>query len=133
MNIKTLNDLHGAKSKCGKFVTSVDKGYLIVACNFHDRARIVYSESIDNVVGILQDLKVFNFPQYKIVAEECVSTVELSILYDKDGAKVALYDKKDNKICFYQKQYYELFYFSDCWDTFTNYCGNKFDCKVVEL
>lgn len=133
MNIKTLNDLHGEKSKCGKFVISVDKGYLVVACDFHDRARMIYGEKTDNVDGILQDLKTFNFPKYKIVAEESSSTIGLSILYDKDENKVALYDKRDNKICFYQKQYYELFYFSDCWDTFTEYCENKFDCKVAEI
>ncbi len=88
MNIKTLNDLHGAKSKCGKFVISVDRGYLVVACDFHDRARMIYGEKTDNIDGILQDLKIFNFPQYKIVEEENMSTIGLSILYDKDGNKV---------------------------------------------
>lgn len=65
--IKSMNDLHGVKSKCGKFTINIDKDYLAIACNFHEKARIIYSEPIGNTKGIFEDLhNILNFEKYEI-------------------------------------------------------------------
>ena len=132
--INNIKDLHGMRSNCNKFTINIEKGYLAVACNFHDKDRIVYSESVDNMNGILYDLyKVFNFPQYKIVTEKPVSDIGLSILVDKDNKKLAIYDSKNGKITFRQWHLYELFGDHDCWEVFAKLICDKYNCKVVDI
>lgn len=113
MILNSLYELHGKKSKCGKFTVNVDKGFLAVACNFHDgKDRIVYSECLDRTDNILQDLHtVWNFQLYRLVKEEYSTHKSgIIILYNHNGKKVAFYDKNDKKIGFTEPMWFELFY-----------------------
>ena len=117
--INNIKDLHGMRSNCNKFTINIEKGYLAVACNFHDKARIVYSESVDNMNGILYDLyKVFNFPSIKIVPIEPVSAsrVGIEVLVDKDGNAVA--KREGGNVKFYDTKLFIEYFLTEDWDLF---------------
>ncbi|MGL6184686.1 MAG: hypothetical protein ACRC1T_04840 [Clostridium chrysemydis] len=132
MMLNSLNELHGRKSKCGKFTINIDKGFIAVACNFHDgKDRIVYSENLDNIDNILYDLhKVWNFPLYRLIKENNDSDKKVGIvlLYDDKGNKIAFYDKNDRTMGFTSTPWLELFYRFENWDLFIKSiinCGGK--------
>lgn len=128
--IQSINDLHGVKSKCGKFTINIDKGYLAVASNFHDKARIVYSEPIENVEGIFKDLyNVFNFNKY-VTANSKLNDYR-TVVYDKYGRMIAYYCRITDDVWFNNFDTYGLYCKSECWDTFVDICKNKLDCIVV--
>lgn len=134
--LKNLNELHGKKSKCGKFTINIDKGYLAVACNFHDgKDRIVYSESLENIENILQDIhRVWNFKLYIIMKQDNNDRPKLgiTILYDKHGNKMALRDVHDGTMKFTHIDWVELFYNFESWDLFVDSvlsCGGN----IVEI
>ncbi|MGL5458175.1 MAG: hypothetical protein ACRDBY_01010 [Cetobacterium sp.] len=117
--INNIKDLHGMRSNCNKFTINIEKNYLAVACNFHDKARIVYSESVENMNGILYDLyKVFNFPSIKIVPFENVSTtlVGIEVLIDKEGNAVG--KKESGSIKFYDTELFVEYFLTEDWDEF---------------
>ena len=117
--INNIKDLHGMRSNCNKFTINIEKGYLAVACNFHDKARIVYSESVDNMNGILYDLyKVFNFPSIKIVPIEPVSNtlVGIEMLVDKSGNAVA--KREGGNVKFYDTKLFIEYFLTEDWDLF---------------
>lgn len=117
--INNIKDLHGMRSNCNKFTINIEKNYLAVACNFHDKARIVYSESVDNLNGILYDLyKVFNFPHIKIVPITPVSDslVGIEVLTDKDGNAVA--KKEGDNVKFYDTKLFIQYFLTEDWDLF---------------
>lgn len=117
--INNIKDLHGMRSNCNKFTINIEKNYLAVACNFHDKARIVYSESVENMNGILYDLyKVFNFPSIKIVPFENVSTtlVGIEMLVDRDGNAVA--KKEGDNVKFYDTELFIGYFLKEDWDLF---------------
>lgn len=128
--IQSVNDLHGVKSKCGKFTINIDKGYLAVASNFHDKARIVYSEPIENIDGIFKDLyNIFNFNKYEIVNSK--SNNYRSIVYDNNGKMLAYYCKITDDIWFANFDIYSVYCNSECWDTFTDVCKEIFNCTIL--
>lgn len=117
--INNIKDLHGMRSSCNKFTINIEKNYLAVACNFHDKARIVYSESVDNLNGILYDLyKVFNFPHIKIVPITPVSDslVGIEVLTDKDGNAVA--KKEGDNVKFYDTKLFIQYFLTEDWGLF---------------
>ena len=122
MMLNSLRELHGKKSKCGKFVANIDKGYIAVACNFHDgKDRIVYSESLDNIDNILSDLhRVWNFPLYRLI-KESKGTLGVYVLFDDKGDKIAFYDTNDKTMGFSDTFWLNMFYKTENWDCFSKY------------
>lgn len=133
--IKSLESLHGKKSKCKKFTINIDKDYLAVACNFHDgKDRIVYSEPIYNVDTILYDLyEVWNYPKYKLSDEINLSDYGMILLVNKDEKIIARRYKSGGRTIFSSWNYYELFDLYDCWEDFVEMMIKEHECKIVSL
>lgn len=133
--INKIDALHGKKSKCGKFTINIDKGYLAVACNFHDgKDRIVYSESIDNIENIFQDLyKVWNFEPMRMTTKDDKPKrkIGINLLVDKNG--IVLAQESSTSIRFYDKKAYFSYAFAEDWHGFVEEMKNECGCRVVEL